>query len=143
MKKYKTWEVIKMMTENEDLEFKNDSHVIGASILGYLKVKKSKCETLTLDGNVKLNSVWELVKQPVTFNEALESGKNCRVEHELVKHMERHGCVCEESMIRDFFNEVTSGGYLGVNEVIIVLGWMLDSNNFKKIIKEGKWYLED
>lgn len=91
-KTYKTWEVIKMLSENPKLRFRDCSYetvVIvgtGKGSLGtsFLEVCESSFGDKTLDGNVDLESEWTLIQQePVDFMTAVKSGKRIRIEHEL------------------------------------------------------------
>lgn len=131
MKKYKLWEVIKMMAEDEDkdLQFKNEYHVIGANNNGFLKLIETIFDNKTLDGNIKLNSEWKLVQQPVTFEKVLKSSGRCRVEHELLNEYEITSL--SDFMEFDFY-------MLNLCDCAA-----LSSDEIKKILKEGKWYLED
>lgn len=88
MKRYKLWEVIKMMSENKSLNFTNGRNTIGADNMSYLKVKESEYSKLSLDENLKVDSEeWQLVQQPVTFMEVMKSNCKCMVKHELLANM--------------------------------------------------------
>ena len=87
MKTYKTWEVVKMLTENPKLMFKNERHG------GILEYSKSGQEELVLlkdeeqkdflitsllkpvikSANGNINDEWTLIQQPVTFMEAIKA----------------------------------------------------------------------
>jgi len=70
MKAYKTWEVIKMLTENPTLKFrKNYSCTIMQSEDGHI-----------VDGNGE----WVLVQEPVDFMTVVKSGKKIKVKHESI-----------------------------------------------------------
>jgi hypothetical protein len=92
MKKYKTWEVIKMLTENPKQKFKNDEQyemsVCDDNGCMYLEYK-GKQSLGGVNGNLRIvtNEVgwkpdeWELIQQPVTFMEAVKAyseGKTIR-----------------------------------------------------------------
>ncbi|GEM_PF-2770567 len=128
MKKYKLWEVIKMLQGDNTLEFTNGQTVIGSCDMGYLEVKET-FYVKTLDENIKLSDEWELVQQPVTFEKVLKSSGRCRVEHELLNEYEITSL--SDFMEFDFY-------MLNLCDCA-----SLSSDEIKKILKEGKWYLED
>jgi hypothetical protein len=131
MKKYKTWEVIKMISENKGLEFENKNKmiVIGGTSLNMLTLVNSKYLSQSLDRNIDLDDEWELVKKPVSFEEVLNSKKRCKVEHEILNQK-------EITSLSDF---MTFDMYM-LNLCDI---YPLSSEMLKTIIREGKWYLED
>ena len=70
MKTYKTWEVIKMLTENSKLNFTNGKGVnLNIGEFGFLEGKFNDCEGL--NGNINLENKWTLVQEPVTYAEAI------------------------------------------------------------------------
>jgi hypothetical protein len=119
MKTYKTWEVIKLLTENPKLQFENDSY---NSILktdlkysAYLDlVNKGTFENKKLEIYLGLDHEWTLIKQPVSFMEAVKAFK----EGKTIKS------VCNTSW--DSYSP--------------------DQTDFMEItpeeILEGKWYIE-
>ena len=87
MKTYKTWEVIKMLTENPKLRFtsRNESiHIYEDELVWLISNKTFK---LTVNSGLHsdtFNRNWALVQTPVTFMEAIEafiSGRNVRSEY--------------------------------------------------------------
>lgn len=84
-KTYKTWEVIKMLTEIQDknVKFMLGSYELGVDKSGLLSLKYKK-ESTTIDRNIRITAdcdnffkpdEWTLIQQPVTFMEAINSGK--------------------------------------------------------------------
>ena len=83
MKTYKTWEVIKLLTENEELKFNltNGPHItISMSDNNYIMLNGSNGRKISADGNISINDTWELEQQPVNFMEAVNSGKRIKCE---------------------------------------------------------------
>ena len=76
MKTYRTWEVIKLLTENEELKFNliNGPHItISMSDNNYIMLNGSDGGKISAVGNISINDLWELEQQPVTFMEAINS----------------------------------------------------------------------
>ena len=86
MKTYKTWEVIKMLTENSKLMFKSNGDQIG--IIDNSLVWLSSCKEVhfTLDCPMHIdmfNKDWALVQRPVTFMEAMKAyNRGATVRHD-------------------------------------------------------------
>jgi hypothetical protein len=81
MKKYKTWEMVKMLTENPKLVFENDK--------GYYKVRVDESHAIVLGGGshmiVSTNEEFVLIQQSVSFMEAVKAyseGKTIRCERD-------------------------------------------------------------
>lgn len=134
MKTYKTWEVIKMLSENPKLKFKKhspgNSIVLGAKVIGFssfLKLCRTDFTDKTLDNSMKLDEEWTLIQEPVGFMKAVQSGKKIKVEHEAIKHFELK-CTSE---------------YLTLFVVVEELAKNLDSISLREIITEGKFYIEE
>jgi hypothetical protein len=87
MKKYKTYEAIQMLSENKDLRFTmmNSDKIRFEMFLdeeGFLAVDANSA-IRSFEGNVRVDDEWTLIKQPVSFMEAIKSysdGKNIYVE---------------------------------------------------------------
>lgn len=143
MKEYKTWEVIKMITENRNLQFTDGDVTLGSDDNGILMLLKTVFEEESLDDNVDLDSEWELVKQPVTFEEVLNSDKKCRVEHELIDSGLDDEITSNDNVTLEDYQTLKEGNYMELHNLISVLPWILSNEEFKQVLKEGKWYLED
>lgn len=126
MKTYKTWEVIKMITENPNLKFRTYCSDVFKSENGYIVFENIDCID-GFDGNFTGNEEWTLVQEPVDFMTAVKSGKKIKVEHEAIKHFELK-CTSE---------------YLTLFVVVEELAKNLDSIGLREIITEGKFYIEE
>ncbi|WP_461614338.1 hypothetical protein [Clostridium sp. Marseille-QA1073] len=78
MKTYKTWEVIKMITEDKNKKFEatygTDKLLIYANNDGFFKIQTNNVAcTHQLDGNLQIRGEWTLIKQPVSFMEAIKA----------------------------------------------------------------------
>lgn len=142
MKKYKLWEVIKMMAEDRDLQFTDGDITLGSDDNGILILLKAVFEEESLDDNVDLDSEWELVKKSVTFDEALESGKKVRCEHEFILEEDLKVSV-DEWILNRHLKDYREGKFLYMTNMLFVLSWIVGADDIKQVIKEGKWYLED
>lgn len=130
MKTYSNSEVMMLLEENPKLRF--ESEFYGDSFEMYVGSLETKEGTFNyicvdsdgcvngMDGNILINSKWTLIQQPVTLDEVLKSDKNCKVEHEF-----------------GYFSE-----YHDLKTIFEMLVENYDNVEIKKIIKEGKWYLE-
>jgi hypothetical protein len=102
MKKYKTWEAIKMLVENPKLKFKNTVEINGINLIG---VNGLVICWFTDDGapisrfTPKLNELdWELIQEPVDFLTAVKAyseGKTIRCEYngEVTKYENGKNCM--------------------------------------------------
>lgn len=80
-------------------------------------------------------------QQPVTFQDILNSDNKCRVEHKLIEIPDE--ITCEDELIISDFISLQHREYLPLHSLLGVLPWILDNKDFKKVIKEGEWYLEE
>jgi hypothetical protein len=85
MKKYKTWEMYKMLTENKELKFKRVGD--GMEVNFSKKIKNGKFADYYLHQSngecPMLSDEWELIQQPIPFMEAVKAyseGKTIRCE---------------------------------------------------------------
>jgi hypothetical protein len=87
-KKYKTSEAIAMLEQNPNLKFMDvDGSILSLSRYGYLfrnhPEDKDGVGCNGIDGNIKPNTAWELIQQPVDFLTAVKAyaeGKTIRCE---------------------------------------------------------------
>lgn len=94
----------------------------------------TQIEIMTLD--------FELIQQPVTFEEVLNSDKKCRAEHkELNKVIEKTNEL-NDSSANEFLIGFKKGEYLNFNNLLELFIWIFSNCEIKQIIKEAKWYLE-
>ena len=132
MKKYKTWEAIKMITENNKLEFDwhNDYGWIGR-----LKRDNKIVDTVNCydkNGNevsIGLDEEWVLVQKPVNFMDAVNSCNNIRVEHEYISNLIKEGYGC----LKDYMNIIG---------IMAIFSENFDECDLKEVILNGKWYIE-
>ena len=83
METYKTWEVIKLLTENEELKFNlaNEPYItISMSDNNYIMLEGSCGGKISITGNISINDIWELEQNPVTFIEAINSKSMIKAE---------------------------------------------------------------
>ena len=91
---------------------------------------------------MKKYKTWEITQQPVTFDEALESGKKVRCEHELITKRDT-GTDTDTGILDRHLKDYRNGEFLLMTNMLFVLSWVVSARNIKEVIKEGKWYLED
>ena len=128
MKKYKTWQAIKMLTENPKLEFKASESRLFKEDGGYIVLENYNGDLANgFDNCFTGNEEWALVQEPVDFMTAVKSGKRIKVEHEAIKHFELK-CTFE---------------YLTLFVVVEELAKHLDSISLREVLTEGKFYIED
>lgn len=94
----------------------------------------SQIEMMTLD--------FEFIQQPVTFEEVLNSDKKCRVEHEILNKKTKNKDEISDKSANYFLIEYKNNRYLNMNNLLELFIWILSDSEIRKIIKEGKWYLE-
>ncbi|WBK39644.1 hypothetical protein CB452P1_000060 [Clostridium phage CB452P1] len=94
----------------------------------------SQIEMMTLD--------FEFIQQPVTFEEVLNSDKKCRIEHEELNKVIEKTNELNDSSTNEFLISFKKGEYLNFNNLLELFIWILSDSKIRKIIKEGKWYLE-
>ncbi|ASN68328.1 hypothetical protein 10S11_66 [uncultured Caudovirales phage] len=133
MKTYKTWEVIKMITEDKNKKFEatygTDKLLIYANDDGFFKMQMNNVAcTHQLDGNLQIRGEWTLIKQPVSFMEAIKAfsqGKTikCRVPFTLVDDL-----IVYKPSKGVLFTELFDNGGAAITQTEIL---------------EGKWYIEE
>jgi len=141
MKKYKLWEVIKMMAEDKSKVFRClelENELMWKD--DYLLFENGN--ELILN-NYAMDYEWKLVKRAVTFEEVLNSNKKCRVEHELIDSGLDDEITSNDNVTLEDYQTLKEGNYMELHNLISVLPWILSNEEFKQVLKEGKWYLED
>lgn len=125
--KYKTSEAIAMLEKNPSLRFKDYDDILYASKYGYIMFERKgyskDCPAGRFEGNVNLNTKWELIQQPVSFMEAVKAyseGKTIRCEDSMWKTRIYEPC--------EFSSEMKDTRDVAVSPEEIL---------------EGKWYVED
>lgn len=112
--------------ENEKCEIFIDKENDGVSI----KKKEGHfyCEEICISNKNK----FKLKQQPVTFEEVLNSDKMCKVEHELI----------DKNEIYSKMDGFTRDGYTLITNLFKSMSDHLYTEEFREVIKNGKWYLE-
>lgn len=136
MRKYKTWEAIKMLEEGKAKEFKFENYGI-ENVNGNILFIVENGKYAPMSG-LTIGIEWELVQQPVSFMEAITANKKIKVEHSLIKE----GKVCINKVFDMSWKKLINGEHITQSELFSVLGWMFNDKQVRKIIKEGKWYTE-
>lgn len=116
MKTYKTWEMLKELTENPNKEFERVSDGF------YIKAHEHE-EVFWSNGygDNKLTDTWvEIVKKPVDFITAVESGKAISVRYSGYRYQKAN-----------------------LDELLYLLTLDHDSSLVRSFILYGTWYIED
>ncbi len=105
-----------------------------------IKHEGSSIKIVSDDSYVALEARFTLASTPVSFMEALQSGKKIRVEH---KHFigVSDNRFDSERMI-DVYREVERGEYIEICDIMGLLSHLFVSPALVDIINEGKWYIE-
>ncbi|MDS0525481.1 hypothetical protein NNC19_07305 [Clostridium sp. SHJSY1] len=89
------------------------------------------------------NATFIPIQQPASFMEVVESGKKCRVEHELVKDMLLDTDYDDaDCYIKNALKTIKNGSYLMLEDMLLVIARFSGVNEIQDIIKNGKWYIE-
>lgn len=118
-KVYKTWEMIKELSENPDKKFKSKDGIIvynlGCGI--YFDNDEGK----RIEYAINIYDKWKEVKEPVTWQEAIQAW----VEGKTIY------CILQDN--QDSYKYIYSGTGFRNNKICIS----------RKEIVEGNWYIED
>jgi hypothetical protein len=138
MKKYKTWEVIKMLTENNKLKFRTvDNYTLANNGYGLLQAYSNAGKQIDWSGNIQLKDEWTLVQQPVSFMEVLKSTKAIRVEDEFINTLEANECD------KEFLDDLLRGEFKTLDDLLYYLSFYADEKELRDILLNGKWYIEE
>ncbi|UVX34182.1 MAG: hypothetical protein [Bacteriophage sp.] len=138
----KIWEILKEENVGKEVKCstgkeycidKNCNYKIGIFKNG-ISIDLDSTEIMTLD--------FEFIQQPVTFEEVLNSDKKCRIEHEELNKVIEKTNELNDSSTNEFLISFKKGEYLNFNNLLELFIWILSDSKIRKIIKEGKWYLE-
>lgn len=102
--------------------------------LTWLNGEKATC------GSKFIDSIFIPIQQPVSFMEVVNSDKKCRVEHPIINSRVLNGStmnLCLEA------KEMKEGKCLKLNWILYIIGYSVDSEMLRTVIKEGKWYIEE
>ncbi|WP_243187077.1 hypothetical protein [Clostridium botulinum] len=132
-----------MLAEDPKLKFEGKAlnkltKILSVNEHGILKCLQNKMEI-----SIFAEEMWTLVEEPVSLMEMLNSDGKCRVEHELIdKNLQDEISTTDEITLKDYEN-LKANKYMPLHNLMSVLPWILNSQNFKEVIKNGKWYLEE
>src|SRR5699024_5674038 len=118
-------------TENPKKKFESTKYGnrFIASINGLDTFIVENCTNGKVQTSWNINREWKEAKEPVTFMEAVESGKKVRVEHPFI--------------IEPYELEQFSNHYRYFTELLEILGTEWDIAAVRSILLEGKFYIED
>ncbi len=129
MKKYKGWEIAKLISEGK-LEGRKIELVIG-DVVSNLPCMVSDETMWNIETDLEMgiimltspNVEYIIPQEPVSFMDCVNSDKLVRVEHELIP----------------------KGGFSSLYRFDVLMYYMtnLGATKLKKVILEGKWYLEE
>lgn len=126
MKKYKTWEMVKAITENPRLKFKGYLYIdnIKTNRPVYVTVNGDNGIVDQLENEFRIDEEWELVQQSVPFMEAVKAyaeGKTIECEIEDRKHVYKPNAHTQ--LARDYGYELKGAVIgLGVSTTEILKG---------------------
>lgn len=140
----KIWEILK--EENVGKE------VIGSNKIQYRIALGGKDDVLLFEeGDIQcklftqieiMSLDFEFIQQPVTFKEVLNSDKKCRVEHEIFEQNWFKLIITDNIMAKTYLEDVCNGEYMYLKNIMYALSFKLNEEYFRKVMNEGKWYLE-
>ena len=84
------------------------------------------------------------IQKPLTFMEAVKSGGEIRIEHELI---DKYKPLMNTNYLNDDYlelccNTLTKGGYLEISDLLCALGYLFRNETVSKILTQGKFYVE-
>lgn len=125
MKEYSLQEVISIIENGE--EYRSDSPLWEIKSIKKVNGNINFIYNGTKNDSVGVNANQRFIKveQPVSFMDVVNSNKKCRVEHDFLK------------------DSVWYNDYKEFEDMLYDLGKCYASVDIKKVILEGKWYLED
>jgi hypothetical protein len=143
VKEYKLQEVINNIEDGE--EYKSDS-----PLWEIKSIKKVNGNIKFIFNGAKNDSVGVNTNQrfikvgtPVNFMNIIKSGKLCRIDHEIVNCLCKDVLPCREECINKDYKLLLEGKYLPLRNILAVLPWKLTESEFRTVLEEAKWYLEE
>lgn len=132
MRKYETWEVVKLLTENHNLKFQTsgwdmtyltviENKIALADKNGFWDVQERKASRFDVSNYLTLDNKWTLLQEPVSFIQAVESDRPVRVVHKEIKNFE---------------------DYISMPQLLSILVSAYSQHVVKNVILNGKWYIE-
>lgn len=131
MKKYKLWEVFKMLSENPRLTFRlitdraTEKEQLYASENGFI-LEDYKKDSIGFNNTLYIDDEWTLVQQPVSFMEAIKAFHNGETIY----------CIVDEG--KYIYTPKEPEEY----HITTITDEHGDGLSSKEIL-EGKWYIED
>lgn len=151
-KRYTLVEMIEKFKENNKLKFKDlDGNVVislryfDTALMFEFEKPTDNVSYVTMP----IDNCYELIEEPVTFKEVLNSDKRCRIEHELIKkgfkELEEldNDTLSLPPWVDTALNHIKEDEYTCFMWIITGLPWILNGSDLREVIKNGKWYLEE
>ncbi|QPW62107.1 hypothetical protein [Clostridium botulinum] len=140
-KKYKGWEILKM---TEERKFKEGDRIAVNDVVyftfngSYAWLDRDK-HVVGISSFTLAN--FEIIQKAVDFMEALNSGKNCWVEHPYISWVE---CLDCDGRTKRCFEILIQKQPQSIKDVLRVLSYKCsDNKSFVEIINDGEWYIEE
>ena len=137
-KLYKGWEIAKMVSEGILKDGDKIKFPLGSEYeiyMGGIFSSFGKYAELGSSMLASSDAFYEIVQKSVTFDEVVNSDKRCRVEHKLI---DVYYSIHTSQPFGKYLYE-----YHKLYLHIHALSEVFDDEEFKEIIKNGKWYLEE
>lgn len=132
----KTWEMVRELMENPYKEFISGRGIglMKAYTEGNVLIFKYNDPGMDDVIGIDFTRRWQEVKEPVSFIEAVESGKNVRVRHDIINDL-----VLEENdFFREYYNKYVPISILLHN----IANYFISDEEIRDIILNGEWYIE-
>ena len=140
MKKYKGWEIAKLISEGKlegrKIEWfnvrvgRNSPYMVRRACMLDIECKREIGNSLLTDAD----NEYIIPQEPVSFMDCVNSDKLVRVEHELTNNL--HSVLF-------YYKEFKNGEYIPFGHLMFYLSSDLNGEELRTVIKEGKWYLEE
>lgn len=133
----KLHEVVERLMENPHKKFytKGRPHLIAYAEEGRICFRNTIVPNSEYRYDPSIEHEWEEINEPVSFLEAIKSGKRIRVEHDLINELE--GKLFSRQDITESFNT-----YHAPTKLLDLLLDLFSEHHFIEIILKGKWYIE-
>lgn len=123
---------------------KETQKVIVSEVLGLHKLIWEDGKEVKAYGYT-MNAKFVPIQKPLTFMEAVKSGGEIRIEHELI---DKYKPLMNTNYLNDDYlelccNTLTKGGYLEISDLLCALGYLFGNEKVSKILTEGKFYIEE